>query len=57
MGVWSDGDHYLDGARMIASEQFVDAPWRYEQIAGASHWIPLDAAEELTALLLDWFAR
>lgn len=56
MGVWSDGDHYLDGARMIASAQFVDATWRYEQIDGASHWIPLDAPERLTGLLLDWFA-
>jgi pimeloyl-ACP methyl ester carboxylesterase len=57
LGVWSDGDHYLDGARMVASREFVDARWRYEQVAGAGHWIPLDAPEELTALLLDWLAR
>jgi pimeloyl-ACP methyl ester carboxylesterase len=56
MGIWSDGDHYLDGDRMVASEQFVDAPWRYEQISGAGHWIPLDAADRLTTLLLDWLA-
>jgi hypothetical protein len=29
-------------------------PWRYAEISGATHWIPLDAPEELNALLLDW---
>jgi pimeloyl-ACP methyl ester carboxylesterase len=54
MGVWSDGDRYLDGARMRASGDLVKGPWRYEEITGAGHWIPLDAPEELNALLLDW---
>jgi pimeloyl-ACP methyl ester carboxylesterase len=56
LGVWSDGDRYLDGARMRASGSLVKGPWRYVEIAGSSHWIPLDAAEELNALLLDWFS-
>jgi hypothetical protein len=30
-------------------------PWRYEQVADASHWIPLDTPEQLKAQLLDWF--
>jgi pimeloyl-ACP methyl ester carboxylesterase len=55
MGVWSDGDRYLDGARMRASGELVKGPWRYEEIAGASHWVQLDAPAELNALLLDWF--
>jgi pimeloyl-ACP methyl ester carboxylesterase len=54
LGIWSDGDRYLDGARMRASGDIVKGPWRYEEIAGASHWIPLDAPETLNALLLDW---
>ena len=54
LGVWSDGDHYLDGARMRASGDLVSGPWRYEEISGASHWIPLDAPDELGALLLPW---
>ncbi len=54
LGIWSTGDHYLDGARMEMSGQFVVGPWRYEQIDGASHWIPVDAADRLSALLLDW---
>lgn len=54
MGIWSDDDRYLDGTRMRASGDLVRGPWRYEEIAGATHWIPLDAPEELNALLLDW---
>jgi pimeloyl-ACP methyl ester carboxylesterase len=54
LGIWSDGDRYLDGVRMRASGDFVQAPWRYEEIPGATHWIPLDAPERLNELLLDW---
>jgi pimeloyl-ACP methyl ester carboxylesterase len=56
LGIWSDGDRYLDGARMRASGQLVQAPWRYAEIPGATHWIPLDAPEELSGLILDWLA-
>jgi pimeloyl-ACP methyl ester carboxylesterase len=55
LGIWSDGDRYLDGTRMRASGDLVKGPWRYAEIAGASHWIPLDAPEEVSALLLEWF--
>lgn len=54
LALWSTGDHYLDGARMRASEEFVDGEWRYEQIEGASHWIPLDAPDRVNELLLEW---
>jgi pimeloyl-ACP methyl ester carboxylesterase len=54
LGIWSDGDRFLDGARMRASGDLVKGPWRYVEISGATHWIPLDAPEELNALLLDW---
>jgi pimeloyl-ACP methyl ester carboxylesterase len=54
LGVWSTGDHYLDGERMRDSGAYVEGPWRYEQIDGASHWIPLDAPDRLNELLLDW---
>lgn len=56
LGIWSDGDRYLDGARMRASGELVKGPWRYEEIAGASHWIPLDAPDRINELLLDWLA-
>jgi len=54
LGIWSTGDDYLDGQRMQESGGYVAGPWRYEQIADASHWIPLDAPGQLNTLLLDW---
>jgi pimeloyl-ACP methyl ester carboxylesterase len=53
-GIWSTNDHYLDGERMKMSGRFVKGPWRYEQIEGASHWIPLDAPDRLNELLIEW---
>jgi pimeloyl-ACP methyl ester carboxylesterase len=54
LGIWSTNDHYLDGDRMVASGGLVQGPWRYEQIEGASHWIQLDAPDQVNRLLLDW---
>jgi pimeloyl-ACP methyl ester carboxylesterase len=54
LGVWSTNDYYLDGERMKMSDRFVKGPWRYEQIDGASHWIPLDASDRLNQLLIEW---
>jgi pimeloyl-ACP methyl ester carboxylesterase len=56
LGIWSTGDHYLDGERMKGSAEFVQGPWRYEEIPGASHWVPLDAPGRLNDLLLDWLS-
>jgi pimeloyl-ACP methyl ester carboxylesterase len=39
---------------MKASAEFIQGPWRYEEIPGASHWVPLDAPDRLNDLLLDW---
>ena len=57
LAIWSDGDHYLDGERVKKSAAFVQGPWRYEEIPGASHWVPLDAPERLNELLLDWLRQ
>ncbi len=54
LGIWSTNDHYLDGERMKMSGRFLKGPWRYEQIDGASHWIPLDASDRLNQLLIEW---
>ena len=54
LGVWSTNDHYLDGERMKMSGRFVKGSWRYEQLDGASHWIPLDASDRLNQLLIEW---
>jgi len=39
---------------MKMSDRFVRGPWRYEQIDGASHWIPLEASDQLNQLLIEW---
>lgn len=54
LGVWSDGDHYCGEAQMLASQQHVTGPWRYAKIDGASHWIPLDAPQMLSKLLVEF---
>lgn len=54
MGIFSSGDIYLMEEAMEASAGFVQAPWRYERIEGATHWIPIDAPDQLNALLLDF---
>ncbi len=54
LGIWSTGDHYLDGERMKDSAALVAGPWRYEEIPDSSHWVPLDAPDRLNELLLDW---
>ena len=56
MGVWSTGDLALNERGVTDSERLVSGRWRYERIEGASHWIPVDAADELNGLLLDWFS-
>ena len=57
LGVWSSGDFALTEGQMQDSGEYVEATWRYERIEGASHWIPLDAADELSELLVEWFRQ
>lgn len=55
MGVWSSGDNYLTETQMMGSFAYMDAPWRYERVEGASHWLMLDRPEAINSLLLDFF--
>ncbi len=52
LGVWSDGDAYLTELQMTGSADYVDGPWTYARIDGASHWLQIDAPERVAALLL-----
>jgi pimeloyl-ACP methyl ester carboxylesterase len=52
LGIWSTGEKYLVEGQMTASDRYVEAPWSYRRIEGASHWIPYDAPDELAALLI-----
>ena len=52
LGVWSDGEAYLTEAQMTGSAAYVDAPWTYERIDGASHWVPYDAPDALARTMI-----
>mgnify|MGYP001567981897 FL=1 len=52
LGVCSSREKYLVEAQMPGSSAFVEAPFTYERIEGASHWLQQDAPERLAALLL-----
>ena len=54
MGIWSTADTALGEEQMTASQKHVTGPWRYERIEGSGHWVPLEAAERLNELLLDF---
>lgn len=56
MGVWSSGDPALTEAQMTGSEAFLDGPWRYERIDGVGHWVPVEAAPQLSRLLVDFLS-
>lgn len=54
LGVWSDADPFLLEPQMVLSAEVVEAPWRYERISGAGHWMMLDQPEALNRLLIDF---
>jgi pimeloyl-ACP methyl ester carboxylesterase len=57
LGIWSSEDHCLAEDQMMKSERRMTAPWRYERIDGATHWLPLVEPDRVAGLALDWFAR
>jgi pimeloyl-ACP methyl ester carboxylesterase len=57
LGVWSEGDHFLAEDQMRRSERRMRAPWRYERIERAGHWLPLEQPERIARLSLEWFER
>jgi pimeloyl-ACP methyl ester carboxylesterase len=54
LGLWSTGDAYLNEEPMTRSAEHVSGPWRYERIAGAGHWMQLDAPERVSRLLVEF---
>ncbi len=57
LGIYSDGDRYLAKAQMTDSAAYVDAPFRFELVKGAGHWLQIDAPDQVNALLLDFFQK
>jgi pimeloyl-ACP methyl ester carboxylesterase len=52
LGIWSSLDHYLTEVQMVGSSAFVDGPWRYVRVEGASHWLQVDRPTVVNELLL-----
>lgn len=50
--VWSDGDLALGRTAAEATASHVAGRYRFVELAGRSHWLPEEAAEELSTLLL-----
>jgi len=54
LGVWASNDAYLVETQVVASGQYVNAPWKYDRLEGASHWMQLDFPDRINELLLDF---
>jgi pimeloyl-ACP methyl ester carboxylesterase len=50
--VWSDRDAALGRAGAELCANYVDAPYRFEVMSGASHWIPDERPDELARVIL-----
>jgi pimeloyl-ACP methyl ester carboxylesterase len=57
MGVWSTGDRFLTEEQMTGSAAYCANGFRYERLEGVGHWMPLEAPDQLNALLLDFLPR
>ena len=57
MYVWSDGDLALGRTAAEATALHVEGPYTFVELEGVSHWVPEEAAEDLTALLLEHLRR
>ncbi|GGW56483.1 hypothetical protein GCM10010503_37040 [Streptomyces lucensis JCM 4490] len=50
--VWSADDSAFGPAAAQETERWVNGPYRLETLQGVSHWIPEEATETLSRLLL-----
>ncbi|MFD4180122.1 alpha/beta fold hydrolase [Rhodococcus sp. NPDC058514] len=50
--VWSSGDAFLGRAAAERCGEFVDAPYRFVELDGVSHWIPEQATAALAEAVL-----
>lgn len=54
--VWSDRDIALMAKPANDTAKYVTGPYRFETLAGASHWLPEEQPDAIANLLLEWFA-
>jgi pimeloyl-ACP methyl ester carboxylesterase len=54
--VWGSEDRALGREAALLTRGFVDGPYRFEILEGASHWLPEEAPDRIIPLLLDHLA-
>lgn len=54
--IWSDNDRFLTRKAAELTARYVTGPYRFEVLAGDSHWLPTGAPEKVSGLLLDHLA-
>jgi pimeloyl-ACP methyl ester carboxylesterase len=55
--IWGDRDRFVSRAAAELCGRYVTGPYRFEVLAGASHWLPEEAPEQVAALLAGHFAQ
>jgi pimeloyl-ACP methyl ester carboxylesterase len=51
--VWSDGDGAITRQATELTHRYVEAPYRYVELRGVSHWIPDEVPDQLAELILE----
>jgi pimeloyl-ACP methyl ester carboxylesterase len=55
LGIFGSEDHCLAEDQMARSARRMAAPWAYERVEGAGHWLPLERPDRIADLALAWF--
>ncbi|GAA5184291.1 alpha/beta fold hydrolase [Rugosimonospora acidiphila] len=55
--MWSDGDRFVSRTAAERCGRLVSGPYRFEVVEGASHWLPEEVPERVSASLVRHFAR
>lgn len=54
LGLFSDGDRFLEESQMRNSARYVEGSFRCEVVRGAGHWLQVEAPERVNELLLQF---
>ena len=57
MGIAAENDPFLLELHVKNSHEMIDASWEYHLVKDASHWLMLDKPDEVTELLISFFAK
>jgi pimeloyl-ACP methyl ester carboxylesterase len=53
--LWGDGERYISRTAAELCGRYVTGRYRYEVLAGATHWLPEEAPDRVAALLIGHF--